>query len=61
MHDILYIEGLEIELIRGEVVGGDCFGIIIYHYGLIALGAYCPDRMHSGIVEFHALPYAYRA
>ena len=64
VHDLEHIlEGnrLEVEAIRGVVIGRDCFRIAVDHDGLEAVLAQRQRCMHAAVVELDALPDAVRA
>ena len=52
---------LEIQTIRGVVVGGNCFRIAVDHDGFVTILAHRKRGMHTAIIEFDALTDAIRA
>ena len=58
VHHILGGQGFKIELVRGGVVGGHGFRVVVDDDGLIALGPDGPKGVDGGIVELHALANA---
>ena len=60
-HDVFRRQRLKIQLVRGGVVGGHRFGIVVDDNGLIAGFFYGLHRVHRGIIELHPLTDANRA
>ena len=58
VHHVFHGERLEIELIADRVIRGNGFGVVVDDDGLVPRLADGPDGVHSGIIEFHALPNA---
>ena len=56
VHDVLERQRLEVELIRGVVVGGDRFGIAVDHDGLEADLLERERSMNAAVVELDPLP-----
>ena len=59
--NVLKGKRLEIQLIRGVIVGGNRFGIAVDDYRLKAQLFQGKRRMNAAVVEFDALPYSVRA
>ena len=53
--DVFHGERLEIELVRGVVVGGDGLGVAVHHDGFEALVPEGKGRMDAAVVELDAL------
>src|SRR5699024_8558008 len=47
--------GFEVKLVRNVEVGGDRFGITVYHDGLVAHILHGFDGVYTGVVELNAL------
>ena len=60
VHDVLDGQRLEVELVRGGVVGGDRLGVVVDDDGLIAVFADGGDSVDGRIVELDALADADR-
>ena len=62
--DVVHVLGgqrLEVQLVRGGVVGGDRLGVVVDDDGLVAGLTDGGHGVHGGVVEFHALADADRA
>ena len=51
-------EWLEVQPVRGVVIGRDGFGVAVDHDGLIAIFTHGQRRVHAAVVELDALTYA---
>ena len=60
IEDILQREGLEIELIRGVIIGTDRLRVAVHHNGLVAVFLEGKGGMDTAIVEFDPLPDSIR-
>ena len=58
LHHVLERERLEVELVRGVVVGGDGLGVGVDHHDLVAALAQGERRVAAAPVELDALPDA---
>ena len=59
--DILHGKGLEIELVRGVVVGGDRLRVAVHHDRLVSEVADRKGHVHTAVVELDALSDTVRA
>ena len=55
LHHVLQRERLEVEAVRGVVVGGDRLGVAIDHDGLDPRRAQGEAGLHAAVVELHTL------
>ena len=60
-HYVFRRQGLEVELVRGGVVRGYGLRVVVDYYGLVAGALDGLHGVHGGVVELHALAYAYGA
>ena len=58
VHDVFHGQRFEIQLVRGGVIGGHGFGVVVDDNGLVARFPDGPDGVHGGVVKLHALPDA---
>ena len=64
LHDVEHIfqrQGLEVQAIRGVVIGADGFRVTVDHDGLEAVFSQSPDAMDAAVVELDALTDTVRA
>ena len=58
VHHVFHGQRLEIQLVRGGVIGGYGFRVVVDDDGLVPRLPDGPDGVHGGVIKLHALPDA---